>query len=133
MPISDGAQPEPTFLEARIGRRRSQLLGAAIDGKTDLIPNRANEMWIDPQERRDFHRQLRRILRNAARKHADARHRSATHDEFDKWVAAQRLPAVDDPDRGGASKRFSIALMRQLPHGKRHRRAAGDLVRISRI
>jgi cytochrome c oxidase subunit 2 len=49
VPVSTSVMPEPTFL---------QLLSADVDhsfwvpqlgGKTDLIPNHPNAMWIDPQ------------------------------------------------------------------------------------
>ena len=35
-----------------------------LAGKTDLLPNRVNEMWIDPQKHRALRRPMRAVLRS---------------------------------------------------------------------
>ena len=64
-----------------------------LSGKTDVIPNRTNSMWIDP-------RKLGIYLGNCAEycgtQHANMLLRvvAESQQDFDKWIAGQKLHAV---------------------------------------
>ena len=49
IPVSDPARPTPTFLKLMSADTDHSFWIPQLAGKTDLIPNRVNEMWMDPQ------------------------------------------------------------------------------------
>jgi cytochrome c oxidase subunit 2 len=48
IPVSDPAHPSPTFLKLLSADTDHSFWVPQLAGKTDLIPNRVNEMWVDP-------------------------------------------------------------------------------------
>src|SRR3984957_5330701 len=48
IPVSDPAHPTPTFLKLLSADTDHSFWVPQLAGKTDLIPNRVNEMWVDP-------------------------------------------------------------------------------------
>jgi len=48
IPASDSAHPTPTFLKLLSADTDHSFWVPELGGKTDLIPNRVNEMWLDP-------------------------------------------------------------------------------------
>src|SRR5262249_52481475 len=48
VPVSDTAHPTPTFLKLLSADTDHSFWVPELGGKTDLIPNRVNEMWLDP-------------------------------------------------------------------------------------
>ncbi len=50
IPVSDLAQPKPTYLTMSSADVVHSFWVPRLAGKTDLIPNRVNTMWIDPQK-----------------------------------------------------------------------------------
>ena len=50
VPLSDPQHPTPTFLTLTSADTDHSFWVPRLAGKTDLIPNRANSMWIDPHE-----------------------------------------------------------------------------------
>jgi cytochrome c oxidase subunit 2 len=48
IPASDPAHPTPTFLKLLSADTDHSFWVPELAGKTDLIPNRVNEMWLDP-------------------------------------------------------------------------------------
>ena len=50
VPVSDPAHPTPTFLKLLSADTDHSFWVPQLAGKTDLIPNRVNEMWIDPHQ-----------------------------------------------------------------------------------
>jgi len=48
IPVSDPSRPTPTFLKLLSADTDHSFWVPQLAGKTDLIPNRVNEMWIDP-------------------------------------------------------------------------------------
>src|SRR5215475_8211091 len=48
IPLSDPARPRPTFLKLLSADTDHSFWIPELGGKTDLIPNRANQMWLDP-------------------------------------------------------------------------------------
>jgi len=49
VPVSLKEHPTPTFLDLRVGGRGPQFLGASACRKDELVPNKVNTMWIDPE------------------------------------------------------------------------------------
>jgi cytochrome c oxidase subunit 2 len=50
VPVSDPEHPTPTFLKLLSGDTDHSFWVPRLAGKTDLIPNRVNKMWIDPHD-----------------------------------------------------------------------------------
>ena len=48
IPVSSPGQPTPTFLKLLSADTDHSFWVPQLAGKTDLIPNRVNEMWVDP-------------------------------------------------------------------------------------
>ena len=48
IPLSDPNHPTPTFLKLLSADTNHSFWVPELAGKTDLIPNRVNEMWVDP-------------------------------------------------------------------------------------
>jgi cytochrome c oxidase subunit II len=67
-----------------------------LAGKTDVIPNRDNKMWIDPREPGIY---FGNCAEYCGTQHANMLIRVVVHpkDEFDAWVANEKKPAVNDP------------------------------------
>jgi cytochrome c oxidase subunit II len=64
-----------------------------LAGKTDLIPNRVNRMWIEPTQVGTY---LGNCAEYCGTQHARMLLRVIVHepDDFARWVAAQQQPAV---------------------------------------
>jgi cytochrome c oxidase subunit 2 len=50
VPVSDPSYPTPTYIELHSADTDHSFWVPRLAGKTDLIPNRTNNMWIDPHE-----------------------------------------------------------------------------------
>ena len=50
IPVSDPKSPTPTYLEMSSADVAHSFWVPRLAGKTDLIPNRINTMWIDPEQ-----------------------------------------------------------------------------------
>jgi cytochrome c oxidase subunit 2 len=50
VPVSDPSRPSPTFLKLISADTDHSFWVPRLAGKTDLIPNRVNRMWIDPHD-----------------------------------------------------------------------------------
>jgi cytochrome c oxidase subunit 2 len=50
VPLSDPAHPQPTYLKLLSADTDHSFWVPRLAGKTDLIPNHPNQMWIDPHE-----------------------------------------------------------------------------------
>jgi cytochrome c oxidase subunit II len=95
VPVSTPGQPKPTYL---------RLLSADVDhsfwvpqlaGKTDLIPNHPNEMWMDPQQPGLY---LGQCAQFCGVEHAKMLIRVYvdTPEQFALWVKDQQQPGVED-------------------------------------
>ena len=75
-----------------------------LAGKTDVIPNRRNVMWLTPWEPGTY---LGQCAEYCGTQHAHMLLRVVAHapDEFQRWVASQRQPATTDP-RVAAGRRL---------------------------
>jgi len=96
VPVSEPADPKPTYLTLESADVVHSFWVPRLAGKTDLIPNRRNVMWIEPRETGLFRGQCAEYC---GTQHAHMLLRVYVHPraEFERWVAAQRQPAVRDP------------------------------------
>lgn len=92
IPVSDPARPTPTFLTLLSADTDHSFWVPRLAGKTDLIPNHPNRMWVDPHETGLF---LGQCAQYCGTQHALMLLRVyvQTPDEFDRWVREQSRPA----------------------------------------
>jgi len=101
VPLSDPAHPTPTWIELESADVAHSFWVPRLAGKTDLIPNRINTMWIDPHEPGIY---LGQCAEFCGTQHAMMLIRVVVESRpfFDQWVAAQRqaIAAQDAVARG---------------------------------
>jgi cytochrome c oxidase subunit 2 len=92
VPVSDPAHPTPTFIKLLSADTDHSFWVPRLAGKTDLIPNHPNSMWIDPQETGIY---LGQCAQYCGTQHAKMLLRVyvQSRDEFDRWVQQQRQSA----------------------------------------
>jgi cytochrome c oxidase subunit 2 len=95
IPVSDASRPRPTFLTLLSADTDHSFWIPQLAGKTDLIPNRINTLWMDPQRTGIF---LGQCAQYCGTQHAKMLQRVSvdTPDEFDAWIRAQQQPAMQD-------------------------------------
>lgn len=95
IPASDRARPVPTYLKLTSADTDHSFWIPQLGGKTDLIPNRINEMWIDPERPGVF---LGQCAQYCGTQHAKMLLRAVVHsaDDFAEWVRAEQQPPVKD-------------------------------------
>jgi cytochrome c oxidase subunit II len=93
VPVSDPAHPTPTFLTLLSADTDHSFWVPRLAGKTDLIPNHPNSMWIDPHETGVY---LGQCAQYCGVQHAKMLLRVyvQTHADFDRWIELQRQSAV---------------------------------------
>src|SRR5208337_373633 len=93
IPVSDPAHPTPTFLTLLSADTDHSFWVPRLAGKTDLIPNHPNSMWIDPHETGVY---LGQCAQYCGVQHAKMLLRVyvQTHADFDRWIEQQRQSAV---------------------------------------
>jgi len=96
VPVSDHAHPLPTYLTMSSADTDHSFWVPRLAGKMDLIPNKVNTMWIDPQMNGLY---LGQCAQYCGVQHAKMLIRvyADSPEEFAAWVEHQRQPAVDDP------------------------------------
>jgi len=95
VPVSNPSNPTPTFVKLLSADTDHSFWVPQLAGKTDLIPNRENSIWIDPHAAGMYVGQCAQYCgiqhaKMLLRVYAD------TPDQFDKWVAAQKEPALSN-------------------------------------
>lgn len=77
----------------------------ALAGKTDLIPNHTNEMWIEPKTNGTF---LGNCAEYCGTQHANMLLRVVvdTQEDYDKWLAAQKAPPVQEASVASGKEAF---------------------------
>jgi cytochrome c oxidase subunit 2 len=95
IPVSDPSRPRPTFLKLLSADTDHSFWIPQLGGKTDLIPNRVNHLWMDPRRPGMF---LGQCAQYCGIQHAKMLQRVSvdTSDGFDAWIRAQREPAIED-------------------------------------
>jgi len=89
VPVSDPAHPTPTFLTLLSANTDHSFWVPRLAGKTDLIPNHPNSMWIDPHEPGLF---LGQCAQYCGTQHAKMLLRVYVQprEEFNRWVEEQQ-------------------------------------------
>jgi cytochrome c oxidase subunit 2 len=89
VPVSDPKQPTPTFLTLLSADTDHSFWVPRLAGKTDLIPNHPNSMWIDPREPGVY---LGQCAQYCGTQHAKMLLRVYVEPraDFDRWVQSQR-------------------------------------------
>jgi len=92
IPVSDPAHPTPTFLTLLSADTDHSFWVPRLAGKTDLIPNHPNSMWVDPHETGLF---LGQCAQYCGTQHAMMLLRVYvdSREDFDRWIREQRQPA----------------------------------------
>jgi cytochrome c oxidase subunit II len=103
IPVSDAAHPTPTFLKLLSADTDHSFWVPELAGKTDLIPNRENEMWLDPHRVGVF---LGQCAQYCGTQHAKMLLRVSVDSpaDFEAWVQSQRQAAAVD-ERVAAGRR----------------------------
>lgn len=92
VPVSDSDHPSPTFIKLLSADTDHSFWVPRLAGKTDLIPNHPNSMWIDPHETGLY---LGQCAQYCGTQHAKMLLRVyvQSRDDFDRWIQEQRQPA----------------------------------------
>jgi cytochrome c oxidase subunit II len=95
IPASDPAHPTPTFLKLLSADTDHSFWVPELGGKTDLIPNRVNEMWLDPPRPGIY---LGQCAQYCGTQHAKMLLRVSVDRpvEFAAWVRAQQQASTQD-------------------------------------
>jgi cytochrome c oxidase subunit 2 len=93
VPVSDPAHPTPTFLTLLSADTDHSFWVPRLAGKTDLIPNHPNRMWIDPRQPGVY---LGQCAQYCGTQHAKMLLRVYVQPRmaFDRWIREQRQMAV---------------------------------------
>jgi cytochrome c oxidase subunit 2 len=95
IPVSDPAHPTPTFLQLLSADTDHSFWIPELAGKTDLVPNHPNRMWMDPQRTGTF---LGQCAQYCGTQHAKMLLRVSVDspEDFAEWVREQQRPAIAD-------------------------------------
>jgi cytochrome c oxidase subunit 2 len=95
IPVSDPANPTPTFLTLLSADTDHSFWIPELAGKTDLIPNHPNTMWMDPLRTGVF---LGQCAQYCGVQHAKMLLRVSVDspEDFAAWVRGQQQHAVQD-------------------------------------
>ena len=95
VPVSDPSHPSPTFLTLLSADTDHSFWVPRLAGKTDLIPNHVNHMWIDPHETGVY---LGQCAQYCGTQHAKMLLRVYvdSQEQFHQWVQQERESAETD-------------------------------------
>ncbi|HKN25693.1 MAG TPA: cytochrome c oxidase subunit II [Candidatus Acidoferrum sp.] len=104
VPVSDRAHPTPTFVKLLSADTDHSFWVPQLAGKTDLIPNRINSIWIDPHATGMY---LGQCAQYCGTQHAKMLLRVYVDspEQFGAWVAAQKQSA-HAPDSVAAGRQI---------------------------
>jgi cytochrome c oxidase subunit 2 len=107
IPVSDPAHPTPTFLKLLSADTDHSFWIPELGGKTDLIPNRVNEMWLDPSRPGIY---LGQCAQYCGTQHAKMLLRVSVDrpDDFATWVRAQQQPVRQDEQTAGQNEKVRV-------------------------
>jgi cytochrome c oxidase subunit 2 len=94
IPASDPAHPTPVFLKLLSADTDHSFWVPELGGKTDLIPNRVNEMWLDPPRPGIY---LGQCAQYCGTQHAKTLLRVSVDRpaDFAAWVSQQQQPSSE--------------------------------------
>ncbi|MGB0002918.1 MAG: cytochrome c oxidase subunit II, partial [Candidatus Acidiferrales bacterium] len=93
VPVSNPSHPTPTFMTLSSADTDHSFWVPRLAGKTDLIPNRVNHMWIEPHETGVY---LGQCAQYCGTQHAKMLLRVYVDspEQFEQWVQAEKRPAA---------------------------------------
>jgi cytochrome c oxidase subunit II len=108
VPASESGRRQVTSLTLESADVIHSFWVPQLAGKTDLIPNRVNRMWIEPRKAGTY---LGNCAEYCGTQHAKMRLRVIAHpvEEFARWVESQRRPAADTLSSAGRERFFSTS------------------------
>jgi cytochrome c oxidase subunit 2 len=104
-PVSESGRRQLTFLTLESADVAHSFWVPQLAGKTDLIPNRVNRMWIEPKQAGTY---LGNCAEYCGTQHAKMRIRVIAHspEEFARWVASQQQPTAEGGLASAGRERF---------------------------
>ena len=95
IPLSSAETPRPTFLKLTSADVIHSFWVPRLAGKTDLVPNRINELWMDPQTAGLYEGQCAQFC---GQEHAKMLLRVYvdTPQQFAAWVKQEQQPGTQD-------------------------------------
>ena len=95
IPVSTTDTRRPTFLRLESVDVIHSFWVPQLAGKTDVIPNRINSMWVEPTQAGTF---LGQCAEFCGTQHAHMLLRVIVHEpaEFDAWVRSQKAPEAQE-------------------------------------
>ena len=92
VPVSDPARRTPTFVTLLSADTDHSFWVPQLAGKTDLIPNRVNSIWVEPHETGMY---VGQCAQYCGTQHAKMLLRIYVEspEEFSRWIAAEKQPA----------------------------------------
>ena len=102
VPVSGEASPRPTFMKLTSADVIHSFWVPQLAGKTDLLPNRVNEMWIDPLKTGLY---LGQCAQFCGMEHAKMLLRVYVDspEQFQQWIANQQKAQSEISPSGQAS------------------------------
>ena len=102
VPVSDSAHRQPTFLTLESADVAHSFWVPRVAGKTDLIPNKTNHMWVEPHQPGTY---LGQCAEYCGTQHAHMLLRIVAEppEQFARWVAQQRQNAAAAPADSAAA------------------------------
>jgi len=96
VPVSDSANRQPTFLTLESADVAHSFWVPRVAGKTDLIPNKTNRMWVEPHQPGTY---LGQCAEYCGTQHAHMLLRIVAEppEQFARWVEQQRQAAAAAP------------------------------------
>jgi cytochrome c oxidase subunit II len=104
IPVSDPAHPTPTFLRLLSSDTDHSFWIPELAGKTDLIPNRVNETWLDPHDTGLF---LGQCAQYCGTQHAKMLLRIYVDspEDFNAWVVRLQTKPANQDEKALAGRR----------------------------
>jgi cytochrome c oxidase subunit 2 len=105
VPVSDRDHPTPTHLTLMSADTDHSFWVPKLAGKTDLIPNRVNNMWIDPHATGVY---VGQCAQYCGTQHAKMLLRVVveSREDFDRWLANEKQPAADEASAANGRRVF---------------------------
>ncbi|MBX9624451.1 MAG: cytochrome c oxidase subunit II [Gemmataceae bacterium] len=109
IPTGEVGTPRPVYLTLQSADVCHSFWVPRLGGKTDLLPGRTNQMWIQTDEPGVY---LGQCAEYCGTQHAHMLLRVVAEPPaaFEKWLAAEAAPAADDPaGRAGKAEFLSLS------------------------
>jgi cytochrome c oxidase subunit 2 len=107
VPVSDSAHRQPTFLTLESADVAHSFWVPRVAGKTDLIPNKTNHMWVEPHQPGTY---LGQCAEYCGTQHAHMLLRVVAEppEQFARWVERQRAATVPTDSAAAAGRRVFL-------------------------